>query len=65
VLDRKPDVLIEVEHFDAGPVNAGSGGEELEEIELRGAGGGDDARGFGLGQRGLERFGSVFGSGCS
>src|ERR1700722_2293114 len=49
VVDRKANVLIEVEHFDARPVDAGSGGEELEEIELRGTGGGDDAGHCGFG----------------
>ena len=42
VLDRQADVLVEVKHLDARPVDAGRGGEGVEKVELRGAGRGDD-----------------------
>jgi hypothetical protein len=49
MVERKSDVFVEVEHFDAGPVDTGSCGEELKEVDLGGAGGGNDACGLGLG----------------
>src|SRR5580765_1818739 len=41
---RNADVLVEVEHLHARPVNTGKAGEHFEKRKLRGAGGGDDAR---------------------
>src|SRR6476620_7018541 len=38
------DVLIQVEHLHARPVNTGKAGEHFAKRKLRGAGGGDNAR---------------------
>ena len=40
MVDRQADVLVEMEHLDARPVDAVRAGERLEEIELRGPRGG-------------------------
>ena len=61
--DGEPNVFIEVKHFDAVPLDARSGGEELEEVELRSAGGGNEADGFGFGEDALKGFGGVLGGG--
>ena len=42
MVDRQADVLVEMEHLDARPVDAVRAGERLEEIELRGSRGGHD-----------------------
>ncbi len=45
VIDRQADVLIEMKHFDARPVDGGRRCERFEEIDLRRAGRDDDAGG--------------------
>ena len=42
VIDRQADVLVEMKHLDARPVDARRGGERVEKLELRRAGRGDD-----------------------
>ena len=43
MIDGQTDVLVEMKHLDARPVDAGRRGERLEKIELRRAGRRDDA----------------------
>src|SRR5262249_6621743 len=57
VADREANVLVEVKHFDAVPVDARSCGQELQKVELRRAGCGDDARDLGLRQNALKGLG--------
>ena len=42
MIDREADVLVEMKHLDARPIDLRCGDEGFEEIELRGAGRGDD-----------------------
>src|SRR5262249_29383984 len=49
--DRQTDVLIEVDHLDFRPVNAGRFRQGAQKLELRRAGRGDDARARSLGDR--------------
>ncbi len=65
VIERKSNILIEMEHFDAIPIDAGSSSEKLQEVELRGAGGGDDAGGIGLCKDALKRLRSMLRGGRS
>src|SRR4029453_3779371 len=55
-----PDVLIEVKELDPCPLNARQRGQRLEEIELRGASGGNDASCSGLSDNATEAGRRVF-----
>jgi hypothetical protein len=67
MVDRQADVLVEMKHLDAGPVDPVRAGERLEEIELRRPRGRDNPRPS-LGRqrraqhvRGLPRRGAAHG----
>ena len=44
MIDRQADILVEMEHLDARPVDPRRGHQRLEELDLRGAGRGNESR---------------------
>ena len=44
MIDRQPDILVEVKHLHARPVDPRRGHQRLEELDLGGAGRGNDPR---------------------
>ena len=44
MIDRQPDILVEVKHLHARPVDPRRGHQRLEKLDLRGAGRGNEPR---------------------
>ena len=61
MIGGQADVFVKMKEFDVLPGDVGSGGEDFEEFELRGAGGGDEAGVAASGNGGAESGGGLRG----